>query len=87
MVYLFVSSLCPDCPEAIQWAEDKGLKVDILDITESMANLKVFLKLRDSHPFFAKAKKENRVGIPCFYFLEQNRVLDFDPDLNVSNFQ
>jgi len=36
-----------------------------LDITESMANLKSFLKLRDSRPEFDEIKKRGSIGIPC----------------------
>lgn len=64
MMTLFVSSLCPDCPPAIKEINDKNLNVEIVDITESMANLKRFLKERDYSEKFDKIVVENKVGVP-----------------------
>lgn len=42
-------------------------KIDFryVDITESMYNLKRFLKYRDSNKAFDNIKKKNRVGLPA----------------------
>jgi len=61
-------------------------KIDFryVDITESMFNLKRFLKYRDKHQEFDPIRKKNRVGIPVvminngqkFYFQVTEEVLN-----------
>lgn len=36
-----------------------------IDITDSMLNLKKFLKYRDARSEFDEIRKSNRVGLPC----------------------
>jgi len=64
MMTLFVSSLCPDCPPAIEEIKNRDLNVEIIDITESMANLKKFLKERDFSEAFDEIVENNKVGVP-----------------------
>lgn len=80
---LFVSSLCPDCPPAIEMAEKSGLKISILDITESMRNLKIFLKYRDNCDYFDDIKKNGSVGVPTFMVGDGEEFFDFSEDLNL----
>lgn len=40
------------------------IKFAYLDISESMFNLKMYLKYRDTRPEFDEIKKAGRVGIP-----------------------
>lgn len=78
MLTLFVSSLCPDCPPAIAEVKEKNLDCEIVDITESMANLKRFLKERDFSESFDEIVEKNHVGVPAlmrgdeFYFFDGN---------------
>ena len=78
MLTLFVSSLCPDCPPAIAEVKDKNLDCEIVDITESMANLKRFLKERDLSEDFDEIVEKGNVGVPAlmrddkFYFFDGN---------------
>lgn len=80
---LFVSSLCPDCPPAIKMAEKSGLKISILDITESMRNLKIFLKYRDSCHYFDDIKKNGSVGVPTFMVGDGEEFFSFSDDLDL----
>lgn len=64
MITLFVSAVCPDCPEAIEAFKNSDLNYKIVDINENIPNLKLFLKYRDNHPFFDSVKANNKVGIP-----------------------
>lgn len=80
---LFVSSLCPDCPPAIEMVEKSGLKVSILDITESMRNLKIFLKYRDKCEYFDEIKKNGSVGVPTFMVGDGEEFFGFDENLNL----
>ncbi|WP_071026469.1 glutaredoxin domain-containing protein [Peptoniphilus raoultii] len=66
MIKLFISSLCPDCPAALDYVKKHGIKVQIIDITSSMKALKFYLKYRDRHPYFKSIKRERKVGVPLF---------------------
>ncbi|MBS5945739.1 MAG: DUF188 domain-containing protein [Peptoniphilus harei] len=78
MLTLFVSSLCPDCPPAIAEVKEKNLDCEIVDITQSMANLKRFLKERDLSEDFDEIVEKGNVGVPAlmrddkFYFFDGN---------------
>ena len=54
------------------------LDCEIVDITESMANLKRFLKERDFSESFDEIVEKNHVGVPAlmrgdeFYFFDGN---------------
>lgn len=67
MIEIFVSKLCPDCSEIIKDYEENPQNyegMEIIDITESMANLKRFLAYRDNEDAFREKIKTNQVGIP-----------------------
>lgn len=80
MLTLFVSSLCPDCPPAIEAIKKKNIKCDIVDITSSMASLKKFLKARDFSDAFDQVVEENCVGVPCL--MRDDDFFFFDGDLD-----
>lgn len=67
MIEIFVSKLCPDCSEIIKDYEENPQnyeEMEIIDITESMANLKRFLSYRDNKDAFKEKIKTGQVGIP-----------------------
>ena len=80
MLTLFVSSLCPDCPPAIEEIKNKDIKCEIVDITSSMASLKKFLKERDFSDAFDEIVEENRVGVPCLMRDDEFFFVDGDLD-------
>ena len=80
MLTLFVSSLCPDCPPAIEEIKKKDIKCEIIDITSSMASLKKFLNERDFSDAFDEIVEENRVGVPCL--MRDDEFFFFDGDLD-----
>jgi glutaredoxin-related protein len=59
-----------------------GIQFTYVNITESMANLKAFLKYRDHHPAFAEVRQAGRVGLPCTVVDEGKRIFFGQPDLN-----
>lgn len=63
-IVLFMSPLCPDCPPIVKRLEEENIAYRKVNITNSMAELKEFLKLRDTDPYFNRIRKENMVGIP-----------------------
>ena len=54
--------LCPDCVEAKEYFEKINYKYDFVNITESMANLKEFLHLRDTRKEFDDHYKSIYIG-------------------------
>jgi glutaredoxin-related protein len=53
-----------------------------IDITDSMLNLKIYLKFRDTRPEFDAAKKDVRVGIPFIMINNAEKFIFGEPDLN-----
>lgn len=76
MIKYYGTKLCPDCVEAEQKLEEHKLECESIVITDSTANLKEFLKLRDSRKEFEKIKAEGCIGIPCF--LREDESIAFD---------
>ena len=64
-----------------EFLSDNGIEFEYIEITDSMRNLKIYLKLRDTRPEFEEIKKLGRVGIP-FIMIGNGEKLIFDmPDL------
>lgn len=64
---LFVSNLCPDCAGILSEIEDGSGKYkyyDLVNITSSMASLKLFLKYRDTLDGYKEVREQHRVGVP-----------------------
>ncbi len=66
MKELFVSDKCIDC---INLKNEDGFNerfsdFEIVNITESMTNLKRFLKYRDSLDEYKTVRENNKVGVP-----------------------
>lgn len=80
MLTLFVSSLCPDCPPAIEEIKKRDIKCEIVDITSSMASLKKFLRERDFSDAFDQIVEEGSVGVPCL--MRDDEFFFFDSDLD-----
>lgn len=68
--------LCPDCVEADKLIKEKKIECEYICITDSTANLKEFLRLRDTREEFAEIKKEGNIGIPCF--LKDDGTISFE---------
>ena len=65
-----------------EFLSNNGIIYDYIDITDSMRNLKIYLKLRDTRPEFEEIKRIGRVGIP-FIMLDNGEKLIFDqPELD-----
>lgn len=67
-ITVFGSVHCPDCVSLKEFLDEKGIEYQYIDITDSMRNLKMYLKLRDTMPEFDEIKKAGRVGIPFIMF-------------------
>lgn len=65
MAKLYGSLLCPDCVEAIEYLDKIDYKYDFINITESMINLKEFLKHRDTREEFKEFLGQGYIIIPA----------------------
>lgn len=81
MLKIYGMKLCPDCVETMEILEKNKIKYEFVEITETTANLKEFLVLRDKMDEFGEVKKEGKIGIPCF--VNQGEItLDLEAVLN-----
>ena len=66
MIKLYGMHICPDCEQAREQLLFAGVDFEFLDFADSTANLKEFLKIRDTSPLFEEVRREGKIGIPCF---------------------
>jgi glutaredoxin-related protein len=65
-----------------EFLSQNNIKFAYVDITESMFNLKTYLKLRDNRPEFEEIKKSGRVGIPLISINHGEKLIFDEPDLD-----
>lgn len=65
-IIMFGMNACPDCVEAVKVLDEKKADYMYLEFSESTANLKKFLKLRDTEALFDEVKAGGMIGVPCF---------------------
>ena len=68
---------CPHCEEAERVLKAKGIEYEYVNILGSTRGMKEFLKLRDHREEFETIKANGSIGVPCFYFPEEDRI-EFD---------
>lgn len=79
MITVYGSPLCPDCRECRANFDAHGIEYAYVDVTESMRNLKAFLRLRDSLPVFDGCREAHSVGIPAI--VEEDGAVSLDWEL------
>jgi len=67
------SHLCPDTLAALNKLSAAGADLDFKDILSCHADLKDYLKLRDTNALYEEIRGTERLGVPCF-ILEDNEV-------------
>ena len=65
MLKIYGTLLCPDCVRCKEELTAAGVAFEYLDFSESLAHLKEFLKIRDSHEIFHEVRRNGSIGIPC----------------------
>ena len=65
---------CPDCENAERVLKAKGIAYEYVNIFGSTKGMKEFLKLRDHREEFETVKAAGSIGVPCFYFPEDERI-------------
>ena len=66
MMKVYGAEICIDCRNYKAIQENRGFEAEYIDIVESTANLKEFLKLRDTEEIFAEVRERGGIGIPLF---------------------
>ena len=69
--------ICPDTMECCEALTKAGVEYEYLDFAEKTANLKAFLKLRDSSPLFDAVRQAGNIGIPCIQREDGSITLDW----------
>ena len=63
---IYGTDLCPDCVAANKVLDERKIPYDYVDITKDIADLKAFLRLRDTSDAFNAVKKAGNIGVPAF---------------------
>lgn len=77
MLKIYGSKMCPDCVDCLADLDKAGVKYEYLDFSESLKNLKDFLKLRDQSQLFDAVKEAGSIGIPCILREDGSVTLDW----------
>lgn len=77
---LYGSDKCSHCGPFKEKLEKAGVEFKWVNITDSMANLKEFLKYRDERAEFEEVRKDGRVGIPCLVVNDGEEIIHCEPD-------
>lgn len=84
-VVMVGSHLCRVCRERLEMIREEGLSVEFHDIVENLNDMRMFLKLRESHPeIYDKVREEERVGIPVFILPDHTVTSDFEKVMNTA---
>ena len=63
---IYGSEICSGCRAFKALMAERGFEAEFIEITENVANLRAFLKLRDTQKCFDSIRAEGRIGIPVF---------------------
>lgn len=80
----YYSDKCPECAPFEAELKRQGLDYESVNITDSMSNLKRFLKLRDTHPIFEERRQWGVVGVPLLVTQDNKYIFELI-DLNGSS--
>ena len=78
MLKVYGMKICPDTVECCETLTRAGVEYEFLDFAEKTANLKAFLKLRDSSPLFDSVRQEGGIGIPCIQREDGSITFDWE---------
>lgn len=78
MLKVYGMKICPDTVECCEALTRAGVEYEFLDFAEKTANLKAFLKFRDSSPLFDSVRQEGGIGIPCIQREDGSITFDWE---------
>ena len=77
-IIMFGTNACKDCVEAVKALDERQADYMYMEFSESTANLKRFLKLRDTEAIFDEVRKAGNIGVPCFKLSDGTLTLSLD---------
>ncbi len=80
MIKLYGNKHWPGCKPVREFLLENDIHFDYVDISESIKNLKEFLKIRDFREEYNEIKEANYVGIPMLLF---NNNIYFENDIDI----
>lgn len=78
MLKVYGMKICPDTVECCEALTRAGVEYEFMDFAEKTANLKAFLKLRDSSSLFDSVRQEGSIGIPCIQREDGSITFDWE---------
>lgn len=81
MLKVYGMKICPDTVACLEALTRAGVEYEYLYFAEKTANLKDFLKLRDSSPLFEAVRQAGNIGIPCFQREDGSITLDWQDNM------
>ena len=81
MLKVYGADICLDCRNYKALRAARGFADEYIDITESTANLREFLAIRDTSPVFVPVKEHGGIGIPLFVREDGAATLELDEAL------
>lgn len=72
------SHLCPDTLYALNRLSEADAEMDFKNISSSLADLKVYLALRQDSPIYADIRANGGIGIPCFLLEDGTATRDLN---------
>ena len=72
------SHLCPDTLYALNRLSEVKAGIDFKNLSASLADLKVYLELRQNSPAYADIRTNGGIGIPCFVLEDGTTTRDLD---------
>ena len=78
-IKMFGAPICCECVAAKEaLLKSNQVEIEYINITETTANLKEFLKYRDSEAMFDEIKKAGGIGIPFFILEDGTKTFDIE---------
>lgn len=78
MLKMYGSPICSGCVAVKEQFAAQNIPYEFVNITESIPNLRAFLKLRDTREELRAAKEEGRVCLPTFEFEDGTITMDLE---------
>ena len=78
MLKIYGSMLCPDCVRCCEELKNAEVPFEYCDFSDSLRNLKEFLKLRDESSVFEESREAGKIGIPCILREDGSLTLEWD---------
>ena len=82
---IYGTKTCKDCVDALRILDEKNIRYLFLEFSDSIGNLKRFLKIRDTNPLFNAIKEKGGVGVPLFILEDGSMTFELNEVLKQAN--